>query len=118
MSFAYLASPYTNPDNPTDRLYCEQRFAEACAGAAKLMATGMAIFCPIAHSHPVAAYLPTEQRCSHQFWLAQDFAILDMADKLIVLKLFQWERSYGIKQEIIFANKHDIPVLYIDPEEL
>lgn len=118
MSFVYLASPYTNPDDPADRLYCELRFAEACAGAAKLMARGMAIFCPIAHSHPVAAYLPAEQRCSHQFWLAQDFAVLAQAEELIVLKLHQWERSYGIQQEIIFAKKHGIPVLYLDPREL
>lgn len=33
MSYSYLASPYTNPDNPTDRLYCEQRFAEATYAA-------------------------------------------------------------------------------------
>lgn len=33
MSFAYLASPYTNPDDPADRLYCELRFAEATYAA-------------------------------------------------------------------------------------
>lgn len=37
---------------------------------------------------------------------------------MIVLKLHQWDRSYGIQQEIIFANKHGIPVLYLDPKEL
>jgi hypothetical protein len=118
MTFAYLASPYTNPDDPADRLYCELRFAEACAGVAKLMARGKNIFCPIAHSHPIAAYLPAEQRCSHQFWLTQDFAVLAKAERLIVLMLHQWERSYGIQQEIMFARKHDIPVHYLDPEDL
>lgn len=118
MTFAYLASPYTNPDDPADRLYCELRFAEACHATAKLMARGLAVFSPIAHSHPVAAYLPAEQRCSHQFWLTQDFAVLVRANDLIVLKLHQWERSYGIQQEIQFAHKHGIPVLYLDPADL
>ncbi|MDD3885126.1 MAG: DUF1937 family protein [Gallionella sp.] len=118
MSYSYLASPYTNPDNPDDRLYCEQRFAEAVHAAAKLMARGENIFCPIAHSHPVAAYLPADLRCNHQFWLTQDFALLEKADKLIVLHLHQWHRSYGVEQEIKFALKHGIPIVHLDPADL
>jgi len=118
VSFVYLASPYTNPDDPADRLYCELRFAEACHAAARLMEGDRAVFCPIAHSHLVAAYLNPDLRCSHQFWLAQDFAMLAKAERLIVLKLYQWERSYGIQQEIQFATKHGIPVHYFDPAEL
>ena len=115
MSYSYLASPYTNPDDLTDRLYCELRFAEACAAAAKLMTRGENIFCPIAHSHPIAAYLPADLLCDHQFWLAQDFALLEKAERLIVLKMHQWERSYGIMQETMFAKKHGIPITYLDP---
>lgn len=118
MSYSYLASPYTNPDDPTDRLYCEQRYAEVCSAAAKLMARGEIIFCPIAHSHPIAAYLPASLRCSHEFWLQQDFALLARADKLLVLKLHQWERSYGIAQEVEFAMKHHILIGYINPQDI
>ena len=118
MTFFYLASPYQNPDCPADVQYCTQRFHEVCIAAAKLMVQGHRIFCPIAHSHPIADHLPPETRSSHDFWLRQDFALLAMADRLIVLQLYQWERSYGVAQEIAFARDHGIPVTYLDPAAL
>jgi len=118
MGFSYLASPYQNPDHPTDRQYCEARFDEACIAAAKMMAKGQHIFCPIAHSHPIASWLRDDLRASHKFWLAQDFALLAMADLLLVLQLHQWERSYGVAQEIAFARDNGIPVEYLDPEKI
>mgnify|MGYP001591917179 CR=1 FL=1 len=118
MTYSYLASPYTNPDDPTDRLYCEQRFAEAVYAAAKLMAAGKNIFCPIAHSHPVAAYLPDALRCSHEFWLKQDFALLEAADELLVLRLHQWQRSYGVGEEVKFAMERRIPINFVNLEDL
>jgi nucleoside 2-deoxyribosyltransferase len=117
-SFAYLASPYQNPDDPTDRAYCDQRFAEVCAAAAVLMERGDIIFCPIAHSHPIAGHLDPSLRASHGFWLKQDFALLDAADRLIVLMLHQWDRSYGVAQEINYAKANGIPIFYVDPGSL
>jgi hypothetical protein len=118
MTYSYLASPYQNPDDPTDKDYCKVRFEEACAAAAKLMARGRCIFCPIAHSHPIADHLHADLRCSHDFWLKQDFALLAMADRLIVLQLHQWKRSYGVAKETEFARDNGIPVEYLDPEKL
>lgn len=118
MSFSYLASPYANPDDRTDHAYMNVRFIEACEAAAKLMAQGHRIFAPICHSHPIADHLPSELRTSHTFWLKQDFALLTMADRLIVLQLHQWKRSYGVAQEIAFARDHSIPVEYLDPEKI
>ena len=118
MGYSYLASPYQNPDRPADRQYCEARYDEACKAAAQLMRQGHLIFCPIAHSHPIAAWLPEVQRTSHDFWLKQDFALLAKADRLIVLQLHQWERSYGIAQEVAFARDNGIPVEYLDPRKL
>ena len=118
MGYSYLASAYQNPDNPADRQYCEQRFEEVCKAAAILMTQGHNIFCPIAHSHPIAAWLPDAQRTSHDFWLKQDFALLAKADRLIVLQLHQWKRSYGVAKEIEFARSNGIPVEYLDPRNL
>jgi Domain of unknown function (DUF1937) len=118
VSYSYLASPYQNPDDKTDKVYCAIRFNEACAAAAKLMAQGRLIFCPIAHSHPIADHLPPGTHSDHDFWLKQDFALLAMADNLLVLQLHQWKRSYGVGQEIAFARAHGIPVKYLDPEKL
>ena len=118
MGFSYLASAYQNPDRPADLAYCCLRFEEACSAAAKLMAKGQHIFCPISHSHPIAHHLPAELRTSHDFWLKQDFALLARADRLIVLQLHQWERSYGVKREIEFAWDNGIVVDYLDPKTL
>ena len=118
MGFSYLASPYQNPDSPTDLPYCILRFEEACRAAAVLMSQGHRIFCPIAHSHPIAHHLPAEQRTSHDFWLKQDFAMLMMADRLLVLQLHQWKRSVGVAAEIEFARSNGIPVEYLDPRNL
>lgn len=118
MSFSYLASPYQNPDNPADLSYCILRFEEVCKAAALLMSRGQHIFCPIAHSHPIANHLHGDLRTSHDFWLRQDFAMLAMADRLIVLQLHQWERSYGVAREIEFARDNGIPVEYLDPGKL
>jgi len=117
MGYSYLASPYQNPDDKTDWAYCNVRFHEVCIAAAKLMAKGHVLFVPIAHSHPIADHLPPEVRNSHDFWLKQDFALLAMADRLIVLQLHQWKRSVGVAKEIEFARDHDIPVEYLDPEK-
>lgn len=113
MSFIYLASPYTNPDNPSDLAYREQRYREVCMAAAALMLKGEMVFSPIAHSHPIAAYLPDDLRNSHTFWLEQDFAILGRADKLVICQLYQWERSYGVQKEIDFAFARHIPVEFL-----
>ncbi|MCR4302258.1 MAG: DUF1937 family protein [Sulfuricaulis sp.] len=118
MGYSYLASPYCNPDRPADRQYCKARYDEACRAAAKLMGQGHLIFCPIAHSHPIAAWLPDAQRTSHDFWLRQDFALLTMADRLIVLQLHQWKRSVGVAAEIEFARDNGIPVEYLEPGKL
>ena len=118
MGISYLASAYQNPDRPADREYCERRYDEACKAAAILMSRGQLIFCPIAHSHPIAAWLPDAQRTSHDFWLKQDFALLAKADRLIVLQLHQWERSTGVAAEIEFARDNGIPVEYLEPEKI
>ena len=118
MGYSYLASPYQNPDDKTDVVYCSQRFDEACRAAAKLMHRGQLIFCPIAHSHPISWWMHEDDRTSHDFWLRQDFALLAKADRLIVLQLHQWERSYGVMKEIEFARDNGIPVEYLDPGNL
>ena len=115
MSYFYLASPYTNPDNPADLDACKERHAAACSAAAKLMQEGHAVFSPIAHSHAIADHMDEALRSSYKFWLEQDFALLTYACKLVVLKLPGWERSFGVKKEIEYAERLCIPVTYMDP---
>jgi hypothetical protein len=109
MNLVYLASPYSNPD-PAVR---HARFEEACRVALWLMDSGLAVFSPIAHSHPI------EQCCGRveglDFWMKQDIAVLRHCSKVIVLRLWGWEQSKGVAREIELAEQLQIPVEYIDP---
>lgn len=118
MSFIYLASPYTNPDDGSDKAYRHRRFIEACTAAARLMSRGLVIFSPIAHSHPISDHLASSISNSHAFWLEQDFSFLARCERLMVLRLYQWQRSYGVAQEMKFATDHSIPIEYVDPDKL
>lgn len=107
----YLASPYSHPD-PAER---QRRFEATCREAGRLMKRGMAVFSPIAHSHPIEQNFHDGKQEGHEFWLAQDFAVLRHCERLIVLRLEGWEASRGVAAEVEFAGRIGIPVLYIDP---
>lgn len=109
--FTYLASPYSHTD-PEVR---QARFETVCKVALELMKKGEAIFCPIAHSHPIDVL---GEQGDHDFWMKQDIPILRHAAKMKVLKLEGWEKSRGIKQEIETAEKLFIPVYYITPSDV
>ncbi len=89
MTFTYLASPYTHPDPAI----LEQRFKAVCKKAAELMRAGEVIFCPIAHSHPIAEHLGNH--IDGTFWQAQDAPYVALCSKLYVLMLPGWENSRG-----------------------
>lgn len=106
----YLASPYTT-DNYWDR---EERWDRVCEAAAKLMIEGHIVFSPVAHSHPIAQYLPENLVTDHDFWMKQDIEILLHCSELVVLKLDGWEQSKGVAREIQEALDHGIPVRYME----
>lgn len=106
----YLACPYSHPE-PAIR---ENRYFEANAAAARLMAQGHVVFSPISHSHAVADHLPDDLRCSWDFWKTQDLPILERCSKVIVLKLEGWTESVGVQAEISHALRKSIPVFYME----
>lgn len=110
MSFIYLATPYTHASD----IVREDRFKAACQKAADLMISGEKVFSPIAHSHPVEFYGMDGEIKSGDFWLDQDFAILQHASKLVVYKIDGWDKSAGIERELAFARDNGIPIEFID----
>lgn len=76
------------------------------------MLSGEEIFCPIAHSHPIEVEGMTEIK-DGDFWLKQDFAVLEHCKKMYVYCMDGWEQSKGIKREIEFAEMKNIPITYI-----
>lgn len=111
MNLIYLASPYSH-SSPMVR---EQRFVAACRAAGRLMKAGEQVFSPIAHSHPIEQYFEDETREGHDFWLRQDFAVLQRCSRLLVLTLEGWEASKGVAAEIEFAQQNGIPVGFLTP---
>jgi nucleoside 2-deoxyribosyltransferase len=107
----YLASPYSAPTTRQRNA----RYKKVCRKAAELMLEGHEVFCPIAHSHPIETIGMTERQ-NGDWWLKQDFAVLEHCKKLVVYKMKGWENSYGIKREIDFAELAGIPVEFIEDD--
>lgn len=108
MKYIYLASPYSAP-TARER---ERRATKVAKKAGKIMETGVAVFCPIAHSHPIGLHIKRPQ--DHAFWMTQDLPLLFAASALWVYKMKGWEKSRGVAQEIAFAKKHNIPIKYLE----
>jgi hypothetical protein len=105
--FVYLASPYSHPD-PAVR---QQRFEAVCKVAFELMSTGIRVFCPIAHSHPID--IASGVMGSWAFWQYQDAPFLLLCSQLLVLTLPGWKESTGVAYEIKVASARGIPIDYI-----
>ena len=109
MNLVYLATPYSKYPGGRQKAY-----QEACKKAGELMKQGYAVFCPIAHSHSIETDGDFGEIEDGDWWLQQDFAILDWCDALVVYKMPGWEESYGVAKEIERADKLEIPINYIE----
>lgn len=107
----YLATPYTKFARGQEAAFCE-----AAEATAKLMAAGLVVYSPIAHSHPVATYggLASVDALDGAFWLRQNKPMMEKMDGLIVLKLPGWRESEGVQIEIDFFRRNKKPVIFAD----
>jgi nucleoside 2-deoxyribosyltransferase len=107
----YLASPYSHPDLAVR----EQRYRAACAATAALLRSGVIVFAPIVHSHPLVEYgLPT----GWEFWERCDREHLQRCDEVAVLMLDGWRDCAGVQAEVRLATELGKPIRYLDPEDL
>ncbi len=106
----YLCSPYSDPD-PAVR---QERFEAVCRAAAKLMAKGLVVFSPIAHTHHIAlaGNLPT----GWDYWQRVDEAFLAACSRVVVLELPGWRESKGIAEELRLARVMGKDISYLKPE--
>lgn len=109
MSFWYLATPYSK--YPTG---IEEAFRDACRQTAFLIAAGIRVYSPIAHTHPVAMHGNLDP-LDHKIWLPADEPFMHAAKGLIVCKMQGWGESYGIGEEIKIFKKAEKPVIYMKP---
>jgi hypothetical protein len=106
----YLATPYTHTD-PDIR---EFRFHEINVVAAHIMKSGIYVFSPISHTHPIAVAgdLPIDW----SYWENYDRTFLEWCDELWVYCSEGWEESKGVRVEIEVAKEMEKPVRFIDHE--
>jgi len=110
----YLATPYSHPSAEIR----EMRWRISCEVAAWAMRQGHTVFCPIAHSHPIAAYLPEDLLLSHSFWMNQDLPLLAKADTVWVYPCDAADVSRGVAREIKEAKRLGIPIRLISHDEV
>lgn len=112
MKPVYLAQPYSHRFSSVR----QDRYRAGCKAAADLSLAGVAVFSPIAHSHPIAddAFGATEA----DYWQPIDDAILRICSVVVVLMLPDWENSVGVRHEIALAEELKIPVVYAWPNEV
>ena len=105
----YLASPYSMFKGGP-----EMAWAEASKVAGDLIAEGVTVFSPVAHSHSVCEHSDLDP-LDHELWLEQDEFFMDACDALAIAMFTGWENSYGIRQERDYFEAHHKPVYFIDP---
>lgn len=109
MKFIYLASPYSHPDHEVR----EGRYRDACRKAAQYVKKGIAVFSPIAHSHPMVPYLDAKQCLDFDLWMQMDLPLLKNADELHILCIEGWRASRGVARETEFAMQLNIPLQHV-----
>lgn len=106
----YLASPYSHPDESVR----QERFKLACMAAAALLRRGHRVFCPIAHSHPIAVIGGIDP-LDYPLWARQDAGFLREARALVVLTIDGWRESRGVSEELAYARQRNKPIGYMSP---
>ena len=100
----YLASPYSKYPGGPDRAH-----EVICRIAAQLIREGVAVFCPIAHLHPIATYGHMDP-LAHDIWLQVDEPLMRECDAMLIAEMAGWKESYGISREIEFFVEAGKPV--------
>ena len=101
----YVLCPYTHA-NPRIRQWRVDTCAMYCAA---LRMVGKHPYAPIVECHPVEAFMPGD-RGSVDHWAAYNEMMLKRSHRGLVLPLWGWERSTGIKLELQKAAAFEIPV--------
>lgn len=111
-ALAYLATPYTKyPHGP------HIAFRHACKIAARLVQSGVNVYSPIAHTHPIAVHGGLDI-LDLTIWLPFDELMMSRCDTLIVAHMEGWQESKGIAHEIKFFLDAGKPIFDLDPQTL
>lgn len=110
--FWYLASPYSKYADGIERAW-----RDICVVAGKLIAAKVPVYCPIAHTHPIAVYSYMDP-LKHDIWLPADEPMMRAADGLLVCMMPGWQESYGIGLERAEFERLGKPAYFLTYPEL
>jgi len=111
---AYLGISYTGKHGPNCPRYMrEGSFQMANAVAARLMEDGEIVFSPISHSHPISDFM-VDFVHEHDFWMQYNVRMMEMCNRIYVIKTREWKRSRGLRFEIQWFMDHNYPVFILD----
>ena len=106
MMLTYVATPYTNyPDG----IYLA--WLHACKAAAKLVMRGTPVYCPIAHTHPLAIHGNIDP-LDWELWMRCDKPMMDASTDLAVIMMPSWDKSKGVLAEIDAFELARKPIIY------
>jgi hypothetical protein len=99
----YLASPYSHKNPDVSR----RRFEHVSYIAGKMITDGLYVYCPIAHSHPIA-----KQGFDGDWtlWKNLDLEMIRRCDELWITPLDGWEQSIGVTDEVAYAKNIGLSV--------
>jgi len=107
----YIATPYSKYPGGID-----EAFKEAARVSAYLVKNAVRIFCPIAHTHPIAIHGNIDPY-SHELWMPIDKPFMKGACGVVVAMMDTWDESYGVRVEIDYFDSVKKPVHYLEPAQ-
>lgn len=117
--FWYLATPYRGFDPkgyyPSEVVRLSYAFLAGSKLAARLLDFQVDVYCPIAHSHPIAPYVKTFG-ASDDAWLRIQGPFMEAAKGLLIGKLPGWDTSSGIAYERRHFAFHEKPEFLLEPD--
>lgn len=105
----YLASPYSIGDR-------EKNFKLVSEKAAELVSQGYTVISPITYGHTLLTF--KEMPNDWKFWINFCSELLFKCDRLVLYKIPGWETSVGVAEELSIAIDHDIPITYLEYNDL
>ena len=112
MRLIYLAGPYSHKSK-----YIMKRRRAAFADVVAYymaIAENICIFSPILHNAAVADQHDLPH--NFNFWAQRDFHMIKQSTAMWVLTLDGWKESYGLRQEVEYADSINREVLFVRKE--
>lgn len=109
--YEYLASPYSHPRAEVRH----ERYEAVRLATYRLCLAHRIVYSPILHFHDLAETFRTP--FDADYWWTHNRTMLYHAGCLLVLMLDGWKNSVGVRQEIEYAESHNIPVSYLHAEK-